>query len=211
MAYIVYGPGIRDEIPLDNVFQNRNVAGISAITPIKNDPGQSQQQRQQAVQQYQNNEQLSESDSASGREAAITAEQIMSSPVIFVREQDSIVSVWENFRARRFRYMPVLNDKDELLGIISDRDLLRYAAINGRVPPFDADSAEASISIATVYRPQVLTAGKDDEIRYIARIMFERGIGAMPIVNDAGALLGIVTRSDILRAVVDNVSLELWV
>ena len=58
---------------------------------------------------------------------------------------------------------------------------------------------------------QVLTAHPDTEIRTIARVMFEERIGAMPIVSEAGTPVGIITRSDILRTVMNKVPFELWI
>jgi len=58
---------------------------------------------------------------------------------------------------------------------------------------------------------RVLTAHPDTEIRTIARVLFEERIGAMPIVNEAGLPKGILTRSDILRTVMNQVPFELWI
>ena len=41
--------------------------------------------------------------------------------------------------------------------------------------------------------------------------MFKERIGAMPIVDDQGTLVGILTRSDILRVLVNKAPLQLWV
>ena len=48
------------------------------------------------------------------------------------------------------------------------------------------------------------------DIRRIARVMLERGVDGVPIVNDGGALLGFVSRSDILHAVVTDPPLSVW-
>jgi len=58
--------------------------------------------------------------------------------------------------------------------------------------------------------PEVLTASTDTDIRYIARLFVERRIGAMPIVRN-NKLAGIITRSDILSAVMRHFNLEIWV
>jgi len=41
--------------------------------------------------------------------------------------------------------------------------------------------------------------------------MFEERIGAMPMVNEGGTPLGMITRSDILRTVMNQVPFELWI
>ncbi|MFV2031347.1 MAG: CBS domain-containing protein [Gammaproteobacteria bacterium] len=55
----------------------------------------------------------------------------------------------------------------------------------------------------------VLTASEDTDVRYIARLFVEQRIGALPIVAD-GELKGIVTRSDVLSAVMRHFVLQLW-
>jgi len=145
------------------------------------------------------------------RQPALHAHQIMSTPVTTLTPETSILDAWTLFRQTRYRHIPVVDEAGRLAGIVSDRDLLRYAAVNGRIPPYDGDSPEARTPIATLMKPRVLTATPDTEIRQIARVLIEQHIGAMPIMDYGGTLRGIVTRSDILRALVTHAPLELWV
>ena len=48
------------------------------------------------------------------------------------------------------------------------------------------------------------------DIRRIARVMLDRDVDGVPIVNESGALLGFVSRSDLLRAVVADPPLSIW-
>ena len=57
--------------------------------------------------------------------------------------------------------------------------------------------------------PRVLTANVDADARYIARLFVEQRIGAMPVATD-GVLQGIITRSDVLGAIMWHYVLELW-
>jgi len=61
---------------------------------------------------------------------------------------------------------------------------------------------------ATMKTP-VLTASQDTDVRHIARLFVSQRVGAMPIVSD-GQVKGIITRNDILQAVMSNFLLELW-
>ncbi len=53
-------------------------------------------------------------------------------------------------------------------------------------------------------------AAQVTDIRRIATAMLERGVAGVPIVSAAGRLVGFVSRSDILRAVVTDPPLSLW-
>ena len=143
------------------------------------------------------------------REPALVAEQIMSSPVQTLPEDAGLAEAWLLIRDRRFRHVPVLDHKGQVVGILSDRDLLREAAgissAAGAVPQSPAWS-----SIRSLITRQVVTATPDTDIRQIARVFFEDRIGAMPIVEEKGGLVGLITRSDILRAIINHAPLEMW-
>lgn len=136
-------------------------------------------------------------ENVSNRKKALSASQLMSSPVVTLYGDQSVGEALQLFQSRRFRHVPVLSRKKQLVGICSDRDVLRRQDLERQVK--DCMTTE------------VLSARPDTEIREIAAVMFRERIGAMPIISANGDLLGILTRSDILRAVVNKAPLELWV
>jgi acetoin utilization protein AcuB len=142
------------------------------------------------------------------RQPAIIAKQIFKAPVVSLSPTASIAEAWEVFCARRFRHIPVLNVSGRIVGIISDRDVLREAGSAFLSSP--ADLAPSVTQVQHVMTTQVLTAHPDVPIREIARVFFEERIGAVPIVDGSEELVGIVTRSDILRTIVNSPPLELW-
>ena len=215
MSFTVYGPGIRDEVLLDNLFENKVLEQPDGVLPSrKNDQEASQADenakdnivRSQAKKAYKRTHALPKD-----REPAIAAHQIMTAPVITLSTNTSIVEAWRIFRDSRFRYMPVMTPQGKLTGIMSDRALLRYAATSGNIPPYPKNSPQAKMTIEAYTKMQVITATPDTRIREIARLLFEKHIGAMPIVDRYDNLVGIITRSDILRTVVNHAPLELWV
>ena len=146
------------------------------------------------------------------RKPALRARQIMTSPVVALSPETTLEKAWELIRDHRFRHVPVLSREKKLVGIISDRDILREAARIGDIitPPKDEGPREEG-TVCRLMKTKVLTAGPNTQIREIARAMFMERIGAMPIVDDHDTLVGIITRSDILRALITHAPLELWV
>jgi len=67
------------------------------------------------------------------------------------------------------------------------------------------------LSIEPLYLKKVLTATPETQIREIARVLIEQRKGVMPIVDANAHMVGIITRSDILRTIVNQAPLELWV
>ncbi len=144
------------------------------------------------------------------RQPALLAQDIMTSPVYTLSVTTSLVQAWGMIRQRRFRHIPVLSTDGNLVGILSDRDLFR-ASIEYLVESDLGMDQVSSLRIERIMVTNVLSASPKTKIREIARIFFQERIGAMPLVNDHDELVGILTRSDILRTVVNEAPFELWV
>ena len=132
----------------------------------------------------------------------------MTSPVVTVEQSETIQTALELLKRYGFRHLPVLNSGGTITGIISDRDTLHF--LSGQQPvDFQIERPDPTTTIDEIMQKQVLTASSDTDVRYIARLFVERHIGAMPIVDD-GYLHGILTRNDILTAIMKHFALELW-
>jgi acetoin utilization protein AcuB len=217
MAFTIYGPGIRDNVTLDNMFRDPELEEPSAIRPARavgdQEPPPQQQgsARQRLAQTHAGKAYESTRGIRQEREPVVRAMQLMSSPVVTVHQDTSLVAAWSLFRESRYRYVPVVDGMGTVVGVVSDRSLLRYAATTGNVPPYAEGSEQAKMTMESMMSRRVVTATPDTQIREIARLLFERRIGVMPIVDYSGRLVGIITRSDILRTLVNNAPLELWV
>jgi acetoin utilization protein AcuB len=100
-------------------------------------------------------------------------------------------------RMNRIRHLPVLEGR-RLVGVISDRDLRAATPALG-----DLARAEAldRIRVADEMARDVSTASPEDPIEDAAMAMYERKIGCLPVV-DGEDLVGILTTSDVMRALV---------
>lgn len=149
---------------------------------------------------------------AAARKPASTASQIMRFPVRTLSQDAPFQEARDLFRQSRFRHVPIVNATGDLVGIISDRDVLREAAaMNENVQNWLREVVQEGKTIKDFMIKRVLAATPRSEIRLIAKVMFEERIGSMPVIDDDGRLVGIITRSDILRTIVNNAPLELWV
>jgi CBS domain-containing protein len=133
------------------------------------------------------------------------AEQIMQRTVITVLDSNNVARAWQILRDHHIHQTPVLNDNAQLVGIVSERDLL--TAIN-----IDAGQIVESLSrrVRDVMTTPVVAASPVTDIRRIAAVMLDNGVDGAPITTDNGRLVGFVSRSDILRAVVNDPPLSLW-
>ena len=133
------------------------------------------------------------------------ADQIMTPDVIAVSARDEVALAWRTLTRHRIHQTPVLDDSGRLVGLVSERNLLTTLNI-------DAGEVRDVLAklVGDVMTTPVVAASPLTDIRRIARVMLDRDVDGVPIVNEAGVLLGFVSRSDILRAVVTDPPLSMW-
>jgi acetoin utilization protein AcuB len=103
-------------------------------------------------------------------------------------------------KTRKIRHLPVVNQDDRLVGIVTDRDLRHVVfdpALLDRAP--DLRDALRTLTVGDVMTAAVITVRPRAEIREAARLMHEGKIGALPVV-EGDRVVGIVTETDVLRA-----------
>lgn len=133
------------------------------------------------------------------------AYQIMQRQVVSVSSRDAVERAWRLLLERHIHQAPVLDPGYQLVGIVSERDLL--TALN-----VDEGGARDVLArqVSDVMSTPVVSADPVTDIRRIAEVMLEHQIDGVPIVNESAALVGFVSRSDILRAIITDPPLSLW-
>ena len=149
---------------------------------------------------------------APSRRRVRTAEDLMTQPVVFLHPEDTVADAWRLIRERRFRHVPILSEvagteRRRLVGIVSDRDVLRVAG----TPDHRPVDAVGERPLRTLMNSPVFSALPGTPIRDIARVMFNEHIGSMPICSGSGELVGMLTRTDVLRSLLLHGPLELWI
>jgi CBS domain-containing membrane protein len=129
----------------------------------------------------------------------VAREIMMGSPVT-LKPEDTLDLANDVISLGRIRHIPIVDD-GRLVGIITERDLIGAAAshIFG-LKQKNKSALLKSVSIKEVMKKRVVTATPDTPIKDIAHLMAEKKIGCVPVVS-AGAVVGLVTTTDILRYV----------
>jgi len=123
----------------------------------------------------------------------------MSSPVITVKPDLPIMEALNLMKTKQIRRTPVIDKKGNLVGIISDKDLLNAS-------PSDATSLSvweinyllSQIKVAEIMTKKVLTVTDDTPIEVAARIMADNKIGGIPITK-GGEVVGLITETDLFK------------
>ena len=144
------------------------------------------------------------------------ARDVMVSPVISVKPSCTVKEVAKTLLERRISAVPVVDDTGKLAGIVSEGDLMHRAEIGTQrrhswwlrvLTGDDALAAEYTKAhartVAGVMTRDVITASPDTPLHEIAALLERHSIKRVPIVRD-GALLGIVSRANLLQALASS-------
>lgn len=101
--------------------------------------------------------------------------------------------------SHRVRHIPVV-EGDELVGIISDRDLRRPRWAEGVDDWTSFYQVDDNHTVADVMTRSPETVRASDEIRKAVAIFRDRRYGALPVLNKDGELIGILSAQDLLGA-----------
>ncbi|HET8999696.1 MAG TPA: CBS domain-containing protein [bacterium] len=140
------------------------------------------------------------------------ARELMSTPVVRVAPEATLKEVAERMVAHRVSGVPVVDHFGELVGIISESDLvskLEYEETGQGLVGFldhlahavGADRKLHARTAAELMTSGVVTAAPDASVRELIHLMTSHGVNRVPIV-EGGRVIGIVTRADILRTLV---------
>jgi CBS domain-containing membrane protein len=124
---------------------------------------------------------------------------LMTEGVYAVNVNDDLTTVSDLMDARNIRHAPVVGGAGELVGLISQRDLLRYALKDQPgVPPAVERTLQSSVTAGEIMTAEVATAHPDQDIREAAQILLVNKFGCLPVLEH-GRLVGILTEADFVR------------
>lgn len=123
----------------------------------------------------------------------------MSTEPTSVQPGDSLAHALRLTREHRIRHLPVVLN-GELAGILSDRDI--RTAMPSPLTVADADRASflERTPVESMMTREVITVGPFDTVEDAAKLLCRHRIGALPVVDAHGRLLGMITETDVLTA-----------
>jgi len=155
---------------------------------------------------------------------AILAKEVMTTSVISIKADTPLKKAAEILDENFFSGVPVVDDDNHLIGIISETDILRYTQQIIGQPLRDphrvfTKSKEvlhvdithrgievielvASTTVETLMTLDVISAVEDTSIYEVIRLMQEHNINRVPVVDEENKLQGIITRADIINILV---------
>jgi len=149
----------------------------------------------------------------------IPAKSVMSKDVVTVSPETTVVETARRMLARGVSAVPVVEADNRPLGVVSEGDLMRHfgAEYQNKRAQWLRMLAEGEIHSAkflaaigveqhrvgsSMHAP-VISAGEEASLAEMADLMLKHGVKRVLILRE-GVLVGVVSRADVLRAVVDN-------
>jgi CBS-domain-containing membrane protein len=143
------------------------------------------------------------------RSPKITVRRAMTMEVVTVKRETDIRVAAELLTKHRISGMPVVDDADRVIGVIGEADILSLAGLKrehgfkdilrhllGEPVPM---RRKAGNRVGEVMSSPAITTRPDSDIRDVASILDERRIKRLPVVDDEGRLIGVISRADIIR------------
>ena len=110
-------------------------------------------------------------------------------------------------KKHNFRRLPVVDD-GKLVGFLSDSDLMRVAPSPATtLSRYEINSLLAKICVRDIMKKDVVSVNVGATIEEAALIMYKNKIGGMPVVSNMGAVVGVITETDIFKTFVDVMGL----
>lgn len=144
---------------------------------------------------------------------------VMATDVLFFAPSDNVMDAMRSMLVRNVDGAPVVDDDGSIVGLVTTADFIveearvhlptviallgAYIELPSSKKKFDHDMEKAlGSTVGEVMSEAAPTLSLDDTVEYAATIMHEQGADRLPVVDDEGALVGIVARGDIVRAIV---------
>ena len=147
----------------------------------------------------------------------LTAKEIMTTEVITVSPDTDIAHAAELLLETGFNGIPVVDEDGKLVGIICQSDLIAqqkslpipsiFTLLDGLIPltsPKHLEKAVKKISATRVedaMTQKPVTIGPETSLEALAGLMVDKNFHTLPVVDDAGKLVGVVGKEDVLRTI----------
>ncbi len=120
-------------------------------------------------------------------------QDLMSTDVQTCRSYESLNAAAQKMWDGDIGAIPVLDDKQRVVGMVTDRDICMAAYMHGR--PLD------QMVIAETMSRSLVTCTPTDNIAHAEQLMRENAVRRLPVVDDGRHVVGIISMNDIARAV----------
>ncbi|HWK88696.1 MAG TPA: CBS domain-containing protein [Longimicrobium sp.] len=133
-------------------------------------------------------------------EPRLRVRDVMTQRVYRTTPDAPVAEVLDVIAEHKLRAVPVVGDDRQVLGMVTDRDLLRHLLAGVQRPSEAALQSVRDTKVRDVMSRSVICVGEDQALAEVTSLLVSKDIERVPVVHD-GQLTGFLTRGDILRKV----------
>jgi len=112
----------------------------------------------------------------------------------------SVTDAFDLMKKSHIRRMPVVDKNGKLVGIVSDKDLLRVTPSPATtLSAYEIPYLLSKVKVSDVMAKKVITVAEETPVEEAARIMADNKIGGLPVVDESNVVVGIITETDIFK------------
>lgn len=128
----------------------------------------------------------------------------MTTDVVSVTPETSLLKVGKLMKDHHVRRLPVLDEKGRVVGIISDRDVRDASPSKATtLDMYEMHYLLAELKAKNIMTTNPLTVKPSDSVEQAALLMLDNKVGGLPVVEESGKLVGIISDHDVFKALVD--------
>jgi len=136
---------------------------------------------------------------------ALTVNDVMTQPVVSITMDDSIRVIRDMFESNKYHHLVVQGDSHECVGVISDRDLLKnISPFVGKLSERNEDRSLLERRAHQIMTRQLVAVRSNTALRAAARVMLDHKISCLPVVDQNGHCVGIITVRDVVGWAVEE-------
>ncbi len=135
-------------------------------------------------------------------------QRVMHTELIKVAPDTSLMEAREILEKHKIAHLLVVDAKDKLVGVVSDRDLKQnWASPAVALSKHELNYLLAKVTVAQIMIKKILTVSPLTTIERAALIMQQERIGALPVL-DEGRLVGIITSRDVMQVLLEAIGID---
>jgi CBS domain-containing protein len=133
-----------------------------------------------------------------------TVKDVMTTRVIWVKKDATFREMAAALREYRVSAFPVVDDDRKVIGVVSEADMLNKEALADEPGVISGilhhrDQAKArGVTAGDLMTTAVVAVRPDDTVEHAAKLMYDRRVKRLPVTDESGRLVGIVSRADVL-------------
>lgn len=128
----------------------------------------------------------------------------MTTDVVSVGPDTSLLKVGKLMKDHHIRRIPVVDEQGQVIGIISDRDVRDASPSKATtLDMYEMHYLLAELKAKNIMTAKPITVKPTDTVEQAALVMLDNKVGGLPVVDDAGKLVGIISDHDVFKAMVD--------